>query len=160
MRAAAENLTPVTLELGGKSPAIIGQDAALPAAAESIVTGKLLNAGQTCIAPDYVLVPEDIQEHFIGLIQDAVKKLYPSLGVNPDYTSIVNARHYGRIERYIEEARQRGTRIIEINPAGEHLSAAGTEDRPHASDRSRRRSRRDARGDFRPGAAGQILSHA
>ncbi len=122
MRAAAENLTPVTLELGGKSPAIIGQDAALPAAAESIVTGKLLNAGQTCIAPDYVLVPEDIQEHFIGLIQDAVKKLYPSLGVNPDYTSIVNARHYGRIERYIEEARQRGTQIIEINPAAEHLS--------------------------------------
>ncbi len=121
MRAAAENLTPVTLELGGKSPCIIGSDAALPAAAESIVTGKLLNAGQTCIAPDYVLVPEDIREHFIGLIQDAVKKLYPSLKANPDYTSIINARHYGRIQRYIEEARQRGARIIEINPSGEAL---------------------------------------
>ena len=122
MRAAAENLTPVTLELGGKSPCIIGGDAALPAAAESIVTGKLLNAGQTCIAPDYVLVPEDIRENFIGLIQDAVKKLYPSLKANPDYTSIINARHYGRIQRYIEEARQRGTRIIEINPSGDALS--------------------------------------
>ena len=85
------------------------------------MTGKLLNAGQTCIAPDYVLVPEDIREHFIGLIQDVVKKLYPSLRANPDYTSIVNARHYGRVARYIDEARQRGTRIIEINAAGDAL---------------------------------------
>ncbi len=123
MRAAAENLTPVTLELGGKSPCIIGRDAALPAAAESIVTGKLLNAGQTCIAPDYVLVPEDAREQFIGLIQDAVMKLYPSLKANPDYTSIINARHYGRITRYIEEARLHGARIIEINPSGELLSS-------------------------------------
>jgi coniferyl-aldehyde dehydrogenase len=122
MRAAAENLTPVTLELGGKSPCIVGRDAALPAAAESIATGKLLNAGQTCIAPDYILVPEDIRDSFVGLIHDAVTKLYPSLAANPDYTSIINGRHYGRIMRYIEEARQRGTRVVEINPAGEALS--------------------------------------
>ena len=122
MRAAAENLTPVTLELGGKSPCIIGRDAAFPAAAERIATGKLLNAGQTCIAPDYILVPEDIRDSFVDLIHEAVSKLYASLAANPDYTSIVNARHYGRIARYIEEARQRGTRVVEINPAGEALS--------------------------------------
>ncbi len=122
MRAAAENLTPVTLELGGKSPCIIGMDAALPAAAESVVSGKLLNAGQTCIAPDYILVPEDVRENFVGLIQEAIKTLYPSLKANPDYTSIINARHYARITHYIEEARQRGTRIVEINSAGEVLS--------------------------------------
>ena len=98
------------------------RDAALPAAAERIATGKLLNAGQTCIAPDYILVPEDIRDSFVGLIHEAVTKLYPSLAANPDYTSIVNARHYGRITRYIEEARQRGTRVVEINPAGEALS--------------------------------------
>jgi coniferyl-aldehyde dehydrogenase len=122
MRAAAENLTPVTLELGGKSPCIIGADAVLPSAAQSIAAGKLLNAGQTCIAPDYVLVPQTLREEFIAQLQDAVTKLYPSLRANPDYTSIVNARHYGRITRYVEEARQRGARIVEINPSGETLS--------------------------------------
>jgi coniferyl-aldehyde dehydrogenase len=122
MRAAAENLTPVTLELGGKSPCIIGSDAALPAAAESIASGKLLNAGQTCIAPDYVLVPEAHLTEFVELFQSAVRKLYPSLRANPDYTSIINGRHYSRIIRYIEEARQRGTRIVEIDPPGEQLS--------------------------------------
>ncbi len=122
MRAAAENLVPVTLELGGKSPAIVGSDALLTSAAESIVSGKFLNSGQTCIAPDYVLVPEALREEFVGLIQESVRKLYPSIAANPDYTSIINARHYARITRYIEEARQRGTRVIEINPANETLS--------------------------------------
>jgi coniferyl-aldehyde dehydrogenase len=125
MRAAAENLVPVTLELGGKSPAIIGEDAVLGTAAQSIVTGKFLNAGQTCIAPDYVLVPEDVRENFVGLIQETVNKLYPSLKANADYTSIINARHHARLTRYIDEARQDGTRIIEINPAGETLSPQG-----------------------------------
>jgi coniferyl-aldehyde dehydrogenase len=121
MRAAAENLTPVTLELGGKSPSIIGADAALPAAADSIASGKLLNAGQTCVAPDYVLVPEALRDTFVGLLQDSVKKLYPSLRTNPDYTSIINARHYERVMQYIEEAREQHAQIIEINPAGEQL---------------------------------------
>jgi coniferyl-aldehyde dehydrogenase len=123
MLAAAENLTPVTLELGGKSPCIVAEDASLPAAAESIAAGKLLNAGQTCIAPDYVLVAETRREALVAELQAAVKRLYPSLQANPDYTSIVNARHYGRIERYIEEARQRGVRVIAINPADEPLPA-------------------------------------
>jgi coniferyl-aldehyde dehydrogenase len=121
MQAAAENLTPVTLELGGKSPCIIAGDAPLASAAESIVSGKFLNAGQTCIAPDYVLVPQPRREKFIGHLQDAISKFYPSLRANPDYTSIIDARHYGRVAGHIEEARQRGARIIEINPAKETL---------------------------------------
>ena len=75
-RAAAENLTPVTLELGGKSPCILGGDAALPDAVESILYGKLLNAGQSCIAPDYVLLPVAMREEFIRLAAEAVRKLY------------------------------------------------------------------------------------
>jgi coniferyl-aldehyde dehydrogenase len=121
MRAAAENLTPVTLELGGKSPCILAEDAQLPAAAESIVAGKLLNAGQTCIAPDYVLVARERREDFIKLVGEAVEKFYPKLAANPDYDSIVNDRHYQRVARYLTEARQQGARIVEFNPAQERL---------------------------------------
>nr|WP_294548540.1 coniferyl aldehyde dehydrogenase [uncultured Rhodopila sp.] len=125
MRAAAENLTPVTLELGGKSPCIIGGDAILPAAAHSVAFGKLLNAGQTCVAPDYVLVPRARLETFTGLLGDAIRKLYPSLRTNPDYTAIVNERHYARVSALLEEARQRGVRVVEINPSNETLPPAG-----------------------------------
>jgi coniferyl-aldehyde dehydrogenase len=121
MLAAAETLTPVTLELGGKSPCIVGEDAALPAAVESILYGKLLNAGQTCIAPDYVLLPEAQREAFVTEAQRAVKKFYPRLAANPDYTSIVNDRHYQRLRRHLDEARAKGTRIVELNPAEEPL---------------------------------------
>ena len=125
MLAAAQNLTPVTLELGGKSPCIVAPDAPLASAAESIASGKLLNAGQTCIAPDYVLVPQQRREALIGHLQDAIGKFYPSLSENPDYTAIINDRHYARIAGYIEEARRRGARIVEINPSNEALSAEG-----------------------------------
>ena len=131
MRAAAENLTPVTLELGGKSPCIIGGDAALPAAARSVAYGKLVNAGQTCIAPDYCLVPEGQLEAFIGLMRQAITKLYPSLRGNPDYTAIVSDRHYGRIVGYLDEARQRGVRIVEVNPANETLAPGERKIAPH-----------------------------
>jgi coniferyl-aldehyde dehydrogenase len=124
MRAAAENLTPVTLELGGKSPCIIGNDAILPAAAESIAFGKLLNAGQTCVAPDYALVPRARLEEFIVLIRQAIVRLYPSLRTNADYTAIVNEQHYARVDALLEEARQRGVRIVEVNPANETLAPA------------------------------------
>ena len=160
MRAAAENLVPVTLELGGKSPAIIGGDAVLAAAAESIVAGKFLNAGQTCIAPDYILVPEDVRENFVGLIQETVNKLYPSLKANPDYTSIINARHHARVTRYIEEARQHGTRIVEINPAAESLSPQERKIAPTllidpGDDLAVMREEI-----FQPRSADQVLSHA
>jgi coniferyl-aldehyde dehydrogenase len=123
MQAAAENLTPVTLELGGKSPCILGEDAALPKAVESIVYGKLLNAGQTCIAPDYVLVPERRLEEFAGLATATVQKFYPTLAGNADYTSIINERHYRRIAQYVAEAKAKGARVVEINPAHDALPA-------------------------------------
>ena len=123
MQAAAENLTPVTLELGGKSPCLIGEDAALPSAVESIVHGKLLNAGQTCIAPDYVLLPEQRLDAFIALTEQTVQKFYPTLKVNPDYTSIVNERHYRRVAQYVAEAKASGARVVEINPGHEALPA-------------------------------------
>jgi coniferyl-aldehyde dehydrogenase len=123
MQAAAENLTPVTLELGGKSPCILGEDAALPSAVESIVYGKLLNAGQTCIAPDYVLVPERRLDEFIKLTVGTVEKFYPTLAANQDYTSIVNEKHYRRVAQYVAEAKASGARVVEINPGSEALPA-------------------------------------
>jgi coniferyl-aldehyde dehydrogenase len=121
MKAAAENLTPVTLELGGKSPCILAEDAPLPGAVESIVYGKLLNSGQTCIAPDYVLVPERKLDEFVKLASGTIAKFYPALAVNPDYTSIIDARHYQRLTQYIAAAKASGARVIEINPAHEPL---------------------------------------
>ena len=122
MQAAAENLTPVTLELGGKSPCIIGEDAVLATAAESIVHGKLLNAGQTCIAPDYVLLPQQRLDEFVSLATETARKFYPTLAHNPDYTSIINERHYGRIAQYVAEAKAKGVPAVEINPAHDTLA--------------------------------------
>jgi acyl-CoA reductase-like NAD-dependent aldehyde dehydrogenase len=124
MRAAAQNLTPVTLELGGKSPAIVGRDIAIEEAAAKILYGKCLNAGQTCIAPDYALVPEERVEAFVAAARAAVAKLYPTLLANPDYTAIVNDRHRARLAGYLEDARTRGARVSELNPANEDLSAS------------------------------------
>ena len=123
MQAAAENLTPVTLELGGKSPCILAEDAILPSAVESIVYGKLLNAGQTCIAPDYVLLPERSLEEFIKLTADTIAKFYPALAGNPDYSAIIAERHYHRLAHYVAEATASGARVVEINPGREPLSA-------------------------------------
>ena len=123
MQAAAENLTPVTLELGGKSPCVVGEDAVLPRAVESIVYGKLLNAGQTCIAPDYILLPEQKLEEFIELAVAAVERFYPTLAHNSDYASIVNDRHYRRVAGYVEEAKANGVRVVEVNPRHETLPA-------------------------------------
>ena len=123
MRAASENLTPVTLELGGKSPAIVGRGVAVEEAAERILFGKCLNGGQTCIAPDYALVPRERIDAFVAAASATVARLYPRLATNPDYTSIIDARHHARLWGYLEEARARGARVIPINPANEDLSA-------------------------------------
>ncbi len=130
MRAAAENLTPVTLELGGKSPCIIGESAALPDAVESILYGKLLNAGQSCIAPDYVFVPAAIRDEFIRLAGQVVRKMYPSFTTNNDYTCVLNEHHYRRIIRYIEEARASGVPVVELGPASEEPSPQERKLRP------------------------------
>ncbi|MBD2749065.1 coniferyl aldehyde dehydrogenase [Microvirga sp. BT688] len=124
MQAAADNLVPVTLELGGKSPALIATDYPVEKAAERIAVGKLFNAGQTCIAPDYVLVPRDKQETFVAAYRDAVASLYPTLAANPDYTGIVSERHHARLRHLIDDARERGAQVHEINPGGETLDAA------------------------------------
>lgn len=118
MAAAAKNLVPLTLELGGKSPVIIGRDAKLGDAALKIMDMKLSNAGQICIAPDYLLVPQERLEAVIEALQGAAAKLYPSLLANPDYTSIVNRRHFDRLARYVDDALAAGVRCIDINPAG------------------------------------------
>jgi len=125
MRAAAENLVPVTLELGGKSPTIVGNDFNPRTAAERIMAGKLFNAGQTCIAPDYVMVPAGTRDAFVDACKAAVAKMYPTLGNNADYTSIINDRHRARLEGYLQDAKTRGARVVELNPAGEPLDAAG-----------------------------------
>lgn len=123
MRAAADNLTPVTLELGGKSPALVARGADLRRAAEAIVAGKLLNAGQTCVAPDYVLVNDKDGEALLAEIRAAAARLYPTLAANPDYSAIVNERHYRRLRSWLDAARQAGAAIEEVNPAGEALEA-------------------------------------
>jgi len=114
MRAAAENLTPVTLELGGKSPAIVSASVPLRDAAERIAFGKTLNAGQTCVAPDYVLVPRARLKGFVDAYREAVQRLYPRLADNPDYTAIINSRQLGRLQGYLRDAADKGARIVPL----------------------------------------------
>jgi coniferyl-aldehyde dehydrogenase len=119
MRAAAENLVPVTLELGGKSPVIVGRSADMDKTAAAIMAGKTMNAGQICLAPDYVFVPTERMREFVESSQRAVAKMFPTLLDNPDYTSVVNEKHFERINSYLDEARDKGVEVVEINPASE-----------------------------------------
>lgn len=119
MRAAAENLTPVTLELGGKSPAIVSTDVPLKDAAERIAFGKTLNAGQTCVAPDYVLVPEDRVGAFVEAYRQAVKGFYPTLADNADYTAIINERQMARLNGYVSDATSKGALLIPLFEQGQ-----------------------------------------
>ena len=121
MAAAAQNLTPVTLELGGKSPAIIDDDFSLTTAAERIVRGKLMNGGQTCIAPDYVLLPKNKQASFVEAVKHQVAKMYPTYVANADYTSIISERHRDRLNRLVDEAKAAGVEVVAINPAGDNF---------------------------------------
>jgi len=116
MRAAAENLTPVTLELGGKSPAIVSAEVPLAHAAERIAFGKTMNAGQTCVAPDYVLVPKQRVEGFVAAYRQAVQGFYPTLADNPDYTAIVNERQLGRLKGYLSDAEAKGATLLPLFP--------------------------------------------
>jgi coniferyl-aldehyde dehydrogenase len=124
MQAASENLTPVTLELGGKSPAIIHPDYPLRKAVERILTGKLYNAGQTCVAPDYVLVPRSREAEFLELAREIHNRMYPRLAANADYTRIINLRHYERLEALLEDAEAKGAKVIRMNPAQEKCDQA------------------------------------
>ena len=124
MRAAADNLTPVTLELGGKSPALIGPDARFDDAVDAVVSGKLFNGGQTCVAPDYVLVPRGRAQAFIDRAKVLTSKLYPDFADNPDYTSIISTRHFERLGRLAAEAASRGATLHPLADGGasEHMA--------------------------------------
>jgi coniferyl-aldehyde dehydrogenase len=124
LHAAADNLTPVTLELGGKSPTIIGRSANIAQATERVAIGKMLNAGQICLAPDYLLVPEEKEEAVIGGLRSAASAMYPKLLDNPDYSAVVNERHHVRLQGYLDDARAKGGEVIEVNPAGEDFAAS------------------------------------
>lgn len=128
--AAAANLTPVTLELGGKSPAIIDDSADLLDSARKLAAGKLFNAGQTCIAPDYALVPAARVQDFAQAYTQAVEEMYPTLEGNADYTSIVNDRHFARLQALMDDARHRGAQVQVINPGGAPHELGGRKMRP------------------------------
>ncbi len=119
MRAAAANLTPVTLELGGKSPAIIGPGADLANAVERIVLGKLVNAGQTCIAPDYVLLPRAQMADFVALAGKTVERMYPDLARNRQYASIISDRQYQRLVGLRDGARAAGAQVHVLGTASD-----------------------------------------
>jgi coniferyl-aldehyde dehydrogenase len=123
MRAASEHLVPVTLELGGKSPVLIDRGQRLDRVAARIAYGKLANAGQTCIAPDYVLLPENDVSEFVAEWEKAVAALYPDGPASRDYTSIVNARHHDRLRGLLEDAAAKGARIVETGPSPEQAKS-------------------------------------
>jgi coniferyl-aldehyde dehydrogenase len=124
-QAAAKNLTPVTLELGGKSPAIIDASCNLESVIDRIAWGKLINAGQTCIAPDYMLVPRNDVERFIALLRNSMTRLYPKFRSNPDYSGIISERHLRRLRELIEDARERGATVIEVEPLDSSVAGGG-----------------------------------
>ena len=107
MRAAAENLVPVTLELGGKSPVILGNSADMDLATKRVMMGKTLNAGQICLAPDYVFVPSDKSRDFVAAADSAIRAMYPTLKENPDYTSVVDQRALRPADRLSRDAKAR-----------------------------------------------------
>jgi len=119
LHAAADNLVPVTLELGGKSPTILGKDVDVAKAADRIVLGKMMNAGQICLAPDYLLVPEALELQAIGALQASVARMYPTMLANDDYTSVINRRHRDRLVGLIDDAVAKGAEAIVVNPGGE-----------------------------------------
>ncbi|WP_374405496.1 coniferyl aldehyde dehydrogenase [Pelagerythrobacter sp.] len=122
MEAAAKNLCPVTLELGGKSPVVLGRSANLEQAGERIALGKMMNAGQICLAPDYLMVPEDQEDAAIAAVELGVHRMYPTLLDNDDYASVVTDRHFDRLQGLVEDARGKGAEVIEVNPGKEDFA--------------------------------------
>ena len=113
-KAAADNLTPVTLELGGKSPVIVDENYSIERAASAVAWAKLYNGGQVCISPDYVLVPRGQEKEFADATRVAARKLYPKVAGNPEYTAVLNQRHYDRINAYITEAHTLGAEVMAV----------------------------------------------
>ncbi len=122
LQAATQNLTPCTLELGGKSPVIVSRSYDIEKAAERIMTGKALNIGQACLAPDYVFVPEEKKQAFVDKAVSFFSELFPTILNNDDYTSVVNARHHERIMSIIRDAQEKGATVQAINPSNEDFT--------------------------------------
>nr|WP_169902940.1 coniferyl aldehyde dehydrogenase [Paraferrimonas sedimenticola] len=118
MRAAADNLTPVTLELGGKSPTVIAPDMDIDTAVQRLIYGKCLNAGQICVSPDYVLLPRDKQEAFIEAYKKRFNAMYPDFANNPDYTHVINERQFNRIMEWIDDAKAKGASVVSASDDG------------------------------------------
>ncbi|MBF0229839.1 MAG: coniferyl aldehyde dehydrogenase [Desulfamplus sp.] len=119
MKAASSNLTPVTLELGGKSPAIISSDFPMQDAAERIAFGKVFNMGQTCVAPDHVICPRTRVNEFVRLFKASIQKMYPTMKNNSQYSSIINKEEYSRLLEFIDDAKSKGGEVIALNPTQE-----------------------------------------
>lgn len=124
LRAAADNLVPVTLELGGKSPTFVGRTAKIGQAADRIAMGKMMNAGQICLAPDYLLVAREQEGEVIDALKTSVSAMYPTLLHNDDYTSVVNGRNFDRLQGYLDDARAKGAELIEVNPGNEDFASS------------------------------------
>lgn len=122
MESAAANLVPVTLELGGKSPVFMGESADFAKAGERIALGKMMNAGQICLAPDYLYVPESKQDEAIHGVWQGTANMYPTLLENEDYASVVTDRHFDRLQGLVADAREKGAEVIEVNPGNEDFS--------------------------------------
>jgi len=123
MEAAAKNLTPVTLELGGKSPALVGRTADIGDVARRVMKAKTFNAGQICLAPDYVLLPKGTEDAFVAFATEGVHEMFGALKENGDYTSIINEKHFNRLRSLTNDARHKGARVIELNPADEDFAS-------------------------------------
>ncbi|WP_202391948.1 coniferyl aldehyde dehydrogenase [Qipengyuania vulgaris] len=130
MEAASKNLVPVTLELGGKSPVILGESADFAKAGERIAMGKMMNAGQICLAPDYMYVPEGKQDEAIHGVWQGTAKMYPSLLENEDYASLVSDRHFDRLQDMVADARDKGAEVIEVNPGNEDFGSSNARKMP------------------------------
>ncbi len=130
MEAAGRNLVPVTLELGGKSPVVLGRSADLEKAGERIAMGKMMNAGQICLAPDYMVVPEEKEEAAVAAVELGVHKQYPTLLDNDDYASVVTDRHYDRLQGLVADAKEKGATVKEVNPGDEDFGSTNSRKMP------------------------------
>ncbi len=122
MQSAANNLTPVTLELGGKSPTIVHEEYDLELAASRIARGKLINAGQSCVAPDYVMIPANKTDDFVAFFKKAARRLYPEFAGNADYSSIVSKAQFDRLNALLDDAKKKGAKIISLDKKNQRSS--------------------------------------
>lgn len=126
MRAAAENLVPVTLELGGKCPVVVDEGFDIATAAQRTLTVKTFNAGQICLSPDYVMLPADAVDGFVEAARAFMARAFPAIQANDDYTSVIAPRHFDRLLDLIADAQIKGATIVPLNPAGEPVHDAAT----------------------------------